>query len=165
MSVAVVVGNPKPRSRTLQAAHLVARRLTGQGPDLTLDLADIGPALLDWSNVAVTALVGEVQSRSVAIFASPTYKGSFTGLLKLFLDRMGSGALTGTTAVPLMLGGDQRHSLAPEVFLKPVLNELGASLPTPGLFLLEEEWDQPSALEPWLQRARPALARTVVAAR
>jgi hypothetical protein len=36
-----------------------------------------------------------------------------------------------------MLGGDLHHSLAPEVFLKPVLVELGDSCPTPGLFLLE----------------------------
>ncbi len=46
------------------------------------------------------------------------------GLLNLFLDRIGSGALSGVTAVPLMLGGDMRHSLAPEVFLKPVLVDL-----------------------------------------
>lgn len=29
VSVAVVVGNPKPRSRTFQAAHIVAERLAG----------------------------------------------------------------------------------------------------------------------------------------
>jgi hypothetical protein len=29
MSVAVVAGNPKPRSRTWQAAHLAAEKITG----------------------------------------------------------------------------------------------------------------------------------------
>jgi hypothetical protein len=38
-----------------------------------------------------------------------------------------------------------------------VLNELGASCPVPGLFLLERNWDDPSALAPWLERARPLL--------
>jgi hypothetical protein len=35
VSVAVVVGNPKLRSRTWQAAHLVAEKLTGGPADLT----------------------------------------------------------------------------------------------------------------------------------
>jgi hypothetical protein len=42
-------GNPKPRSRTFEAAGIIAERLTGAAPDLTFDLADFGPALLDWS--------------------------------------------------------------------------------------------------------------------
>jgi hypothetical protein len=74
-------------------------------------------------------------------------------LLKLFLDRFGAGALTGITAVPLLLGGDWRHSLAPEVFLKPVLAELGASVRTRGLFLLDSD-PTGSTLNEWLDAAR-----------
>ena len=149
MSISVVVGNTKPRSRTYHAATLVAERLTDAPPDLVLDLVDFGAALVDWSNADVAAAVGEVQASSVVVFASPTYKGAYTGLLKLFLDRFASGAFGGlTAAVPVMLGGDLRHSLAPEVFLKPVLAELGASCPTRGLFLLEADAPalQPSTL-------------------
>jgi FMN reductase len=78
--------------------------------------------------------------------------------LKLFLDRIGGGTLSGTLAVALMLGGDLRHSLAPEVFLKPVLTELGASCPMPGLFVLETEYAGSPAVASWLERARPILA-------
>jgi FMN reductase len=156
MSVTVVVGNPKARSRTLQAACLVAERLTGRPPDLVVDLVELGPALLDWSSAEVAGVVAEVASSTLVIFASPTYKGSFTGLLKLFLDRVGTGALAGlSAAVPLMLGGDLRHALAPEVFLKPVLVELGASCPTAGLFLAEADYLGSEALDRWVERARP----------
>jgi FMN reductase len=156
MSVTVVVGNPKPRSRTLQAACLVAERLSGRPADLVVDLVELGPALLDWSSEEVAGVVAEVASSTLVIFASPTYKGSFTGLLKLFLDRVGTGALAGlTAAVPLMLGGDLRHALAPEVFLKPVLAELGASCPTAGLFLVEADYLGSEALDRWVERARP----------
>ncbi len=158
MSVAVVVGNPKPASRTLAVAQVVAAQLVGRPPDVVVDLVQLGTDLLEWSSPSLSKAVADVQASSLTIFASPTYKGSFTGILKLFLDAMGTGALAGVTAVPLMLGGDLRHSLAPEVFLKPVLNELGASCPGPGLFLLERDWDDPSALAPWLERARPLLA-------
>lgn len=159
MSVAIVVGNPKPRSRTFRAAQRVAELLAGHPPDLEVDLVDLGPELLDWSSSALPKIIAEVEASSLVIFASPTYKGSYTGLLKLFLDRLGARALSGlTAAVPLMLGGDLRHSLAPEVFLKPVLTELGASCPTPALFLLETEWNDPSAVEPWLERSRALVA-------
>src|ERR1700722_2062447 len=115
MSVSVVVGNPKARSRTYQAATLVAERLGGSPPDLVVDLVDLGAALLDWSSPEVAATGAEVRASSVGIFASPTYKGSYTGVLKLFLDRFATGAFAGlTAAVPLMLGGDLHHSLAPE---------------------------------------------------
>lgn len=91
--------------------------------------------------------------------ASPTYKATYTGLLKLFLDRFGAGSLASVTAVPLMLGGDMRHSLAPEAFLKLVLAELGASSPTRGLFLLDADADTDwaDALTGWLAVVRTQL--------
>jgi FMN reductase len=113
----------------------------------------------------VAALVAEVQASPIVIFASPTYKGSFTGLLKLFLDRFGTGAFGGSAAVPLMLGGDLRHSLAPEVFLKPVLVELGASCPTRGLFVLETDYLGSPSTDSWLEASRPLLAPWTAAVR
>jgi FMN reductase len=154
-SLAVVVGNPKPRSRTYQAAQLVADRLAGRPADLSIDLADLGAALLDWSDSGVSDLVKAIAATDLTVFASPTYKASYTGLLKLFIDRIGGGALAGVTAVPLMLGGHWQHALAPELLLKPVLVEIGATCPTRGLFLLETEYAGGPTLDGWLDRARP----------
>ena len=159
MSVAVVVGNPKPRSRTFQAAHIIAERLAGRPADLSIDLTDLGPALLDWADQGVAELVAAVQSADLVVVASPTYKATYTGLLKLFLDRFGAGSMTGT-AIPVMLGGHWKHALAPELLLKPVLVEIGATCPTAGLFLLDSEFDSGDTLESWLQRARPVVAAT-----
>ena len=164
-NVSVVVGNPKPCSRTYQAAVLVAEKLAGKPPDLVVDVVDLGASLLDGAHPEVAAAVAEVQSCSLVVVASPTYKAAYTGLLKLFLDRISTGALAGVTAVPLMLGGDLRHSLAPEVFLKPVLVELGASCPTAGLFLAESEYAGSAALDAWLERARPLVESSVGKAR
>jgi FMN reductase len=161
VSVAVVVGNPKPRSRTYEAAHLLAERLTGRPPDLSIDLADLGAALLDWSATEVADAVTAVQGSDLVIVACPTYKATYTGLLKLFLDRIAGGALAGVTAVPLMLGGHWRHSLAADMLLKPVLVELGATCPTRGLFLPDSEYAAGQALDSWLELARPQRAATV----
>jgi len=153
---AVVVGNPKPASRTLEAATLVARELTGRDPDLVVDLATLGSSLLDWGDPDVGSLVARVAEADLVVVASPTYKATYTGLLKLFLDRFAAGQLTGV-AVPLMLGAGPGHELAPEVGLRPLLTHLGAWVPTPGLYVLDSEHDRPDAYAAWLARARPAV--------
>jgi FMN reductase len=155
VNVAVVVGNPKPRSRTYQAAIAVAGKLAGQPADLSVDLAELGAALLDWSDPQVTDLVTQIQRSDLVVFASPTYKATYAGLLKLFLDRISGGALAGVTAVPVMLGGHWQHAMACDLLLKPVLVELGATCPTRGLFLLESEFAGGETLDAWLERARP----------
>ena len=164
MSVTVVVGNPKPASRTLAAAHRVALELTGQPADHEIDLTLLGAGLLDWGSAEVAAAVEQVKASSVVVFATPTYKGSYTGLLKLFLDRFGAGSLVGVRAVALMLGGHWKHALAPEAFLKPVLSEIGASTPSAGLFLLDSSWDAPDALDEWLPAARQQFGFAAVSA-
>ncbi|MHA6758649.1 NADPH-dependent FMN reductase [Streptacidiphilus sp. PAMC 29251] len=161
MSVVVLVGNPRPQSRTYQAARLLAEELTGRPPDHSVDLADLGPALFDPEDPRVADAVATVRGASLLVVASPTYKAAYTGLLKLFLDGLPSGGLTGVTAVPLMLGGHWRHSLAAELLLKPLLVELGAGVPTRGLFLLDSEYTASEELEKWLTSARPQLAATV----
>nr|AEA29624.1 NADPH-dependent FMN reductase [Streptomyces albus subsp. albus] len=156
--VGVVVGNPKPTSRTYQAARYLAEQLTGLPPDPVVDLADFGTRLLDWTDESVAETVKTVTSLDLVVFASPTYKASVTGLLKLFLDRFPLNGLDGVVAVPLMLGGGPSHALAPELFLKPVLAELGATLPTRSLFVLEGSYNDPDAFEPWISSSRARLA-------
>ena len=156
---AVVVGNPKPGSRTLAAAVSLNERVTGVEPDLVVDLAEVGPGLLTWGDPTVADLVDQVSSADLLVVASPTYKATFTGLLKLFLDQLPGHALRGVTAVPLMLGAGPGHALAPELGLRPVLTELGASVPVRGLYVLDTAYDDPSAYDAWLDAARPVLAR------
>jgi FMN reductase len=160
VTVTIVVGNPKPNSRTFHAAELVAERLTGKAPDERIDLATLGPALLDRSDPRTAAAKATVLASDLLVVASPTYKGSYTGLLKLFLDLFGSDELAGTTVVPLMLGGDLRHSLAVECALKPVLVEIGATCPTRGLFLVDSAYDDPAVLASWAAPAERQVAAT-----
>ncbi len=154
MSIAVVVGNPKPQSRTLAAATYVARELAGE-PDLVVDLADLGPAILDWSDAGVASLVEQVGAADLVVVASPTYKGTYTGLLKLFLDRFAGGTGLSGLAVPLMLGGGPAHALAPELSLRPVLTEIGGTVPGRGLYVLDSQHDDPAAYADWLAATRP----------
>jgi FMN reductase len=155
---AVVVGNPKATSRTLTAATHVARELTGAGPGLVVDLASLGPALLDWSDESVADLVKQVGAADLVIFASPTYKAAYTGLLKLFLDRFAGGTGLSGLAVPFMLGGSPAHALAPETTLRPVLTEIGGTVPGRALYVIDRQYDDPAAYADWLSATRPVVA-------
>jgi FMN reductase len=99
-----------------------------------------------------------VQGAHVVVVASPTFKASYTGVLKLFLDQVPTDGLAGVAAVPVMMGAGPGHALAPELLLKPVLVELGATCPTRALYLLETAYADGAAIDAWAERARPALA-------
>jgi FMN reductase len=159
--VGVVVGNPKPASRTLAAATYVARALVGEQPELVVDLAELGAAVLDGGDPRVTRLVNEVAALDVLVVASPAYKGSYTGLLKVFLDQLPADGLRGVAAVPVMLGAGPSHAMAPEVHLRPVLTELGATVPVRGLYVLDSAYENRAAYARWLEAARPVLGAFV----
>jgi FMN reductase len=153
--VAVVVGNPKPVSRTYEAALTLADRLGGA--DLVVDLADHAGELFDWSSPAVDELVADVAASDVVVVASPTYKATYTGLLKAFLDRFPHQGLAGVTAIPLMLGAADVHALSVEHTLRPLLVELGASVPTRGLFVLDSQHAEEAPYDRWFAVAQPLL--------
>jgi FMN reductase len=72
--------------------------------------------------------------------------------LKAFLDRYQTGGLTGVTAVPLMTVADPAHSLSVDFTLRPLLVELGASVPTKGMsFLTPAMADAPALVDAWVQ--------------
>ena len=160
--IVVLIGNPNPGGRTTRVGQAVAAAIAAAGDATveTVELAEIAAHLFEWGNDDVGALTTRVASADVIVAACPTYKATFTGLLKAFLDNYGNDGLAGTVAVPLMLGATPRHALAPEVHLRPLLVELGASVPTRALYLLDSEMDSLAAdIEQWMVGARPYLAR------
>lgn len=163
MQTVVVVGNPRTKSRTRDAGVRLAGLLGAPDPEV-LEVIDLGPALLGWGDPSVKAAVQRVAGADLAVFASPTFKATYTGLLKLFLDQFSTGdGLGGVTAVPLMLGAGRAHALAPDLLLKPVLVELGATTPAPGLYQIDATYAQDGTAERYAQRWAPVVAATVSA--
>jgi FMN reductase len=143
-TVTIVVGNPHANSRTRQVAEVLVEKLLVPGSyDLqVIDLADHTSELFDWSSKSVTTLTERVAQSDLIVVASPTYKASYTGLLKAFLDRYATNGLRGVIAIPVMTGGDLTHALAPDTHLAPLLVELGASVPVRGLYFVASQIDE-----------------------
>jgi FMN reductase len=175
LSIAVVTGNPKPASRTLGVATAVARVLGGGlggaaggadgGPHsepLVVDLAEHAGSLFDPDAAELTELTRKVAASDLLIAASPTYKASYTGMLKAFFDRYGNHGLAGVTAVPVMTGAWAGHLLAAEVHLRPLLVELGASVPIRALYVTEPQLaDLEKVVASWADTALPPLRRAL----
>lgn len=167
VNVVAVIGNPRPESRTHRLARVLASELARAWPDAVtreVDLAAFGPRVLNAGDPEVDAAVQQVLAADALVLASPTYKATYSGLLKAFLDRLGTGALGGTPAVPILLGGASNHQLAVDVHFTPLLLELGARVPARGLFVLESEVDEfPSRAEAWVAERAEALSSRAAA--
>src|SRR5262245_33786703 len=119
--IVTLVGHPRLGSRTRVLAEATTDALTAL---LTAAGADIqGTRMLELAEIAAvsfgpgTALPLRpvdsphdlVRSAKLLVVASPTYQGSYTGLLKVFLDRFGRCELAGVVAVPVAIAADRTH--------------------------------------------------------
>lgn len=168
MQVSVVIGNPNPGGRTTRVAEAAARSvvdtLGGRAEFETIELAHSAGRLFAWEDDELAALCERVASSALIIPACPVYKASYTGLLKAFFDRYGSNGLAGVVALPVMLGAAPQHALAVETHFRPLLVELGASVPSRGLYVLESQLeDLDAVLVDFMSGAGPLLRRALAA--
>ena len=173
LAVVELIGNPRPSSRTRAVADAVTAALTAElavrgravGEPQVLELGRVVRVSFDGS--AVPAADGGVQPGSfelvrgadLLVVATPTYKGTYTGLLKVFLDALGPGDLDGVTAVPVAVAASPAHRDAVGTALHTLLVEFGAQVPAPGVALLERELDDlPELAGRWAASSADAIA-------
>ena len=165
VNISIVVGNPKAHSRTRQVAEDAMRAIYGDAAEITVvELADYASGLFDWGAADVAEMSKQVGASDVIVLATPTYKATYTGLLKAFLDRYGADQLLDTVAYLVMTGGDKTHALAPDTGLRPLLVELGASMPTHALYAVMDDSPLEPQIEAWAEGAKRSLAAAARAA-
>ncbi|MGC5052462.1 NADPH-dependent FMN reductase [Micromonospora sp. DT48] len=180
--VGVVVGSARPGSRTRGIALAFAAAIrAGLEPSNgdpmaqcdVIDLSDLLPALgLHVPGVdpvaadPVTRALARTQAAQLLVVASPTLKGSYSGVLKHFLDLLPRAGLTGTVAVGMMTAASAEHRFAVDLHLRALLVELGARVPTRGLSVLERDFERfDSHLDRWLSENLPTLSALLAGAR
>jgi FMN reductase len=153
-----LIGSSEPYSRTRDvagaAADAVADVLGLAAGYTVVDLSVLARRLLlPEPSAAIEDAVELVRDADLLLVASPTFKGTYTGLLKVFLDRLPYRGLHGSCALPMLVMSAPQHALAVDVHLRPLLVELGATVPTPGLAVLESDLDRlDDVLRPWVRR-------------
>ena len=142
-SIVVFSGSPSVASKTAILGDFVVAALRQRGLSAThVKIRELpGEALLagDAANPAIAREVGRVADADGAVFVTPIYKASFSGLTKLFIDLLPQFALRGKVAMPLATGGSLAHVLALDYGLRPVLQSLGARHIVQSYFVLQSE--------------------------
>jgi FMN reductase len=159
--VVVVSGNPRTQSRTAVLAAAVGTRaaeLLDAAPPEVIDLADFGPALLVPDEPDVGRAVDTVRGADLLVVATPTRKGSYAGVLKVFLDRLPADGLAGRQALTVVTSAAPAQSEAADGYLRALLVELGARPLGPGLTVTESQLADPAAaVDAYLDGVRDAL--------
>ncbi|WP_119321584.1 NAD(P)H-dependent oxidoreductase [Capsulimonas corticalis] len=94
-----------------------------------------------------TAVRGQTELLAHAggiIVGSPTFRSSFSGVLKTYLDLLPDGIFAGKAVLPISSAATLSQIGDFEAAIKPVLTDLGAHKILPGLTLLDSqiEWSE-----------------------
>ncbi|MCY1141493.1 NAD(P)H-dependent oxidoreductase [Actinoplanes sp. Pm04-4] len=160
-AVAVIGSHPGSRTRALAGAALDALTASGvlqlAGPPVIIELGATCPV------AACTCCrhrprhpdpFAAVQSAQLLIAATPSQLGTVSGLLKLFLDQIRPGGLTGIVAVAAALETSRGHHTTTATTLNQLLGHLGAVTPAPPLVVHGPVDPQPDAARWAAQHAR-----------
>lgn len=153
--VVVLVGHPKPSSRTGSAATSVATSLAGgpAHPVRVIELSSVMPPGGPADDGTLHDAQQAVRHAGVLVVATPVYKAGPTGLLKTFLDTLEPTALEAAVVVPVVVSGSSAHGSLADLQLRIVLPAVGALLPVPSVVLDEHHLDDLTHyVEAWHER-------------
>ena len=95
----------------------------------------------------ILGLSEKVKQANGIIIGSPVYKASYTGVLKALIDLLPEGAFKDKPVLPIMIGGSNRHLLAIDYSLKPLISILKGE-PMQGLYYVDKEVDKQNSEHP-----------------
>jgi len=129
-TIVTVVGSPSEQSRTVLVTDHFADHLRGEGHGVShvivrdLPAEELVRGRAD--HAAVAHAIGLIESAAGVVVATPVYKASFSGVLKIFLDVLPRLALSGKVVQPLATAASAAHVPTVEAALRTVLGALGA---------------------------------------
>ncbi|AEV87683.1 NADPH-dependent FMN reductase [Actinoplanes sp. SE50] len=147
-AIVVVSGNPRAGSRTSALAIAVGEALAtrhGAPAPTVIEVGTLGAGLLTPGDSGTAAAVAALTGADLLVVATPTYKGSYTGVLKVLLDQLPNQALAGKHAVPVVTAGIAPQAAAAEALLRQLLGELGADVRA-GLPVVEADLPETAAI-------------------
>lgn len=151
-SLAVVsagVGAPST-SRLLadRLAQATIADLTESGFDTELTTIELRDHAMDitrnliegFASQSLEDAIETVSSADGAIFVTPIFSASYSGLFKSFVDVLEGDSIDGLPVLIAATGGTERHSLALDFALRPVFTYLRAVVVPTGVFAATSDW-------------------------
>ncbi|QCP54521.1 NADPH-dependent FMN reductase [Trinickia violacea] len=144
--VVTVLGSASSHSRSANLLERVELPLAQRSIEsVRVEIRKLAPDALLGGDVAhpqIAEAIAAIESADGVVVATPLYKASYSGLLKVFLDLLPRDALRCKPVLPLATGGSLAHLLAVDYALNPVLASLGAEHIIGGVFATEADMRQ-----------------------
>lgn len=143
--VLVVSGSPAAISKSARLADHASDELAKAGIETRhIRVRDLpAHALLagDATDPAIARALALLDAADGVVFVTPTYKASYSGMMKTFIDLLPQRALAGKAVLPLAVGGSLAHVLMLDYAFRPVLHSLGVRHSVQGCFLIDTALD------------------------
>jgi FMN reductase len=152
----VTAGLSQPSSTRLLAdrlAQAAAARLgsgenAGEGVTAEVQVIELRDLAQDITNNLLTgfaapklaAAIEQLTASDGAIFVTPIFTTSYSGLFKSFIDVLDPDALSGMPVLLAATGGTERHSLALEYAMRPLFSYLHAVVVPTTVFAASSDW-------------------------
>jgi FMN reductase len=159
-----LAASPSPQSRS--------RELLGSALE-HLARAGLGTERVDLARLPAEALLGRASDREldealawaqaarVLVIATPVYRATYSGLLKVFFDLLPHGALAGTIVIPIATGGSAAHQLALDHGLRPLVASLGGVTVATGVYASPDQFPGGQAEPSLLARVERAAGEAI----
>jgi FMN reductase len=130
VTIVAVNGSPSSTSSTSALAR-AALDLAGGGTLINVGDLDADALLLRDQHASVQAALSHIEHTATLVLATPVYRATFSGLLKLLLDQLAPNALNGTAVVLTATAGSDLHYLSLDTGCRAVVASLGGwTVPT-----------------------------------
>lgn len=144
MKKVVILAGGGGSSRTCLLAEWIAARLAIDGVDAGIiriaDLDCLELARFAMEGPSVRHLLSSVEGAHGVVVATPIYKASFSGMVKLALDVLPQFGLAGKVVLPVATAGGLAHALALDYALRPVLQSMAARHVVQSTVVSETDW-------------------------
>jgi FMN reductase len=169
----ITAGLSQPSASRLladQLAAATAAELERDGASVDTHVIEVRDLARDVANALVTgfpsaalrAAIDAVAGADGVIAVAPTFRASFGGLFKSFVDVLEETALDGKPVLIGATGGTGRHALVLEHAMRPVFTYMHAVVVPTSVFAATEDWAGDAQLAPL--RARITRAARELAA-
>ncbi len=139
----VISGNPSPTSSSGRLANHILGLLEARGWETAVVEVGALPsdALLGrGEDPRITEAMAAVGRARVVVVATPVYRASYSGLLKVFFDLMPPAFLAGKVCVPVATGRARSHLLVIDHALRPLFASLEGIGAVTGVYAVPEDF-------------------------
>jgi FMN reductase len=167
--VVISAGLSQPSSTRLLADRLTAAVQARAAGDIDVTVIELRDLAHDITNNLLTgfaapklqAAIDALTSADGAIFVTPIFTTSYSGLFKSFIDVLEPDALTDLPVLIGATGGTERHSLALDYAIRPLFAYLHAVAVPTAVYAASSDWGSEAGLVDRIERGAGELAELI----